>query len=304
MLGGRLDIDRKLVLIGLLFSTTIIFSVISVLYFDRVTQITEDYNTLSSNYVDIESKLKLEVVEKNDLADQLSKLRTDLSVEEGKVFSLRNDASTLEDSIDFLQSQKVSLQSEINNLNKEKGRLESDKSKLSQELSSEEEKSLQLIEFLEQFSNIPSTPAISDIDFKLYGGKSGFAEQIVIEYPNILISGVVGTGSMSPGISSQSMTIGTSAFNPYTLTPGQIIVYRDTEGKTIIHRIYSVKSTPSGICYEAKGDANFYLDPECIKPEQIQRLILGVLFRGVGAQYSYCTTELNFGPSSGYCPVN
>lgn len=155
----------------------------------------------------------------------------------------------------------------------------------------------------EDYTNIPSTPAMSGVDYRLYGGPSGKASQIAIEHTNLTLTGLTGTGSMSPGISSQSMVIGTTSFNSYTLTPGQIISYEpEEEGDqiNIMHRIYSVNQTGE-FCYETKGDANFYSDPECVKPEQIERLVIGVIFRKPGEE-GYCKEEIDYGPSSQYCP--
>lgn len=158
-------------------------------------------------------------------------------------------------------------------------------------------------DLLEDYGNIPSTPASADVEYRLYGGPSGKASQIVIEHTNLTISGMMGTGSMSPGISSQSMAIETTSFDPYTLTPGQIISYEPEEvgdQTNIIHRIHSINQTGE-FCYETKGDANFYSDPECVKPEQIETLVIGVIFRKPGERW-HCDEELEYGPSSQYCP--
>ena len=156
----------------------------------------------------------------------------------------------------------------------------------------------------QEISDIPVTPSHSGIDYSLYGGESGEANQIAFQHPNISVSSVASTGSMHQGISSQSMVITTSYFDRNTLSPGQIVLYRSnrTEGR-ILHRIHSTNSSGESFCYETKGDANFYTDPRCVEPSQIEELILGVIFRGVG-QSQYCDTTLEFGPSSQYCPAD
>lgn len=160
--------------------------------------------------------------------------------------------------------------------------------------------SMELEDIVKEYQEIPSTPAYSGLEYSLYGGPSGKADQIAFSHPNISVSGVAATGSMSPGISSQSMILETSAFNPHTLTPGQIVVYTSSEGDYIIHRIHSVNAT-GGFCYEMKGDANFYSDPDCVEPRQIEQLVLGVIFRQPGSKW-YCTSELQGGPETEYCP--
>ena len=154
-------------------------------------------------------------------------------------------------------------------------------------------------------TDIPETPSISSIDYKLYGydEEEQNVNQIAIEYPSMFVATPSGTGSMSPGISSQSMIIYTSEFNRQTLSPGQIVSYsRDDFESNIIHRVHEVETTDDGgICYIMKGDANPTVDGKCVQPENMEYLALGTIFRETGS-FSYCKEELEYGPESGYCP--
>jgi len=130
------------------------------------------------------------------------------------------------------------------------------------------------------------------------------ANQIALEHPEMYVGSPSGTGSMSPGISSQSMIIYTTEFNERTLTPGQIVSY-NVEGResNIIHRVHDVESQEDGgICYIMKGDANPRVDGKCVEPENMEYLALGTIFRKTGGT-SICREELQYGPESQYCPT-
>jgi signal peptidase I len=160
-------------------------------------------------------------------------------------------------------------------------------------------------ELRNQESTIPETPAISSLDYRLYGYDENEQEvsQIALEYPGMFVQSPSGTGSMSPGISSQSMIIFTTEFDERTLTPGQIVSY-NVEGResNIVHRVHDVESQEDGgICYIMKGDANPRVDGECVEPENMEYLALGTIFRKTG-DTSICREELQYGPESQYCP--
>ncbi len=279
--------DLKFLIFGIFVGALLITPIA---LYQNLTILREDFNSLSTEYsyaVSENNELKKDISIRAAEYEQLSQ---DFDLEQRNNADLNIQIKNMGNDLLIEREQKTSLQKELDLL------------KIELETGEEHRKTLSGI--IDDFKSIPSTPAISDLNFKLYGGPSGSATQMAISYPDIRISGVVGTGSMNPGISSQSMTIQTSSFNPNTLTPGQIIVYEDAHGDSIIHRIHKVKQLPSGICYETKGDANFYSDPECIEPNKVKYLVLGVLFRSMGARYSYCSSELTFGPESTYCPVN
>jgi hypothetical protein len=244
-----------------------------------------------------ESWIKKYDVLKNDYDD----LQIKWTAQIDEIGNLKAERNSLEDEIGNLKAEKTILGDNYNDLQKKYRNVEIENHNLRFEKKNLELTSDSLKDIVEEYQKIPKTPATSDINYKLYGGPIGEASQIAISYPNLSIGRVRATGSMSPGISSQSTIIETTNYSSYNLTPGQIIVYENSVGEHILHRIHDV-DTSNGFCYETKGDANFYSDPDCVQPEQIRSLVLGVLFREPDVQYGYCKTELTFGPESQYCP--
>ncbi len=251
------------------------------------TQLNEEIDELTGKY--------------NNLNNEKSAFNTKLSAANDDNNLLINEISTLKNEKEDLSLERANLKIEYIDLRDENSYLLLRKSVLTNLSDAYQNYTDELNEIIDKFKDIPGTPAVSDLDYLLYGGSSGEATQLMIEYPEISISRLTDTVSMSPGISSQSMVIETSSFNRNTLTPGQIVVYEDDEGDRIIARVHAINSTSSDICYIIKGDANFYGNGECVKPDKITELVLGVLFRKPGS-ISYCQSEHTPKASSGKCP--
>ncbi len=284
-------VDKKLVLalvfIGFLGFIILILMGSIIVSQQEKTQLNEDIDELTGKYDDSNK-------EKSAFNTKLLSANNDNTL-------LINEISTLKSEKDDINLELANLKIETEDINDENSYLLLRNSGLSNLSELYQDYSDELNEIIDKFENIPGTPAVSDMDYRLFGGPSGEATQLMIEYPELRVSGVVGTGSMHPGLSSQSMSIQTTSFNRNTLTPGQIVTYENNEGTGIIHRVHAINTTPTGICYVMKGDANFYLDGECVKPNQVKTLVLGILFRKPGQVYS-CNTEQTPKVSSDYCP--
>lgn len=121
--------------------------------------------------------------------------------------------------------------------------------------------------------DIPTANPLSDIDF--FATKNS----LTVIYPSINLTQVADTKSMEPYITSSYTIITTTQFNSQTLQKGDIISYRaDWSVLDVLHRIIEVKTDSNGICYRTQGDHNQVEDPGCVKPSQVDQLVLGIIF--------------------------
>src|SRR4051794_6094385 len=79
------------------------------------------------------------------------------------------------------------------------------------------------------------------------------------------------SGSMTPTFRPGDLVID----NPVTpatasrLAAGNVVTYRLPSGGLVTHRIVRVLTTPSGVSYQTKGDANNIADSSPVAPSQI-----------------------------------
>ncbi len=142
---------------------------------------------------------------------------------------------------------------------------------------------------------IPPSPSVNGVDFLQS------SDYILINYPNIKMSRVTPTGSMLPVMTPAYAVLTTTKFNKYTLEIGNIVIYgrnntASGESERIIHRIVKIDYDSKGnFCYIIQGDNNDRPDSKCVYPEQVQELVVGMIFSSKTQGYDMCNT--------GYAPV-
>ena len=106
-----------------------------------------------------------------------------------------------------------------------------------------------------------------------------FKNQVILNIPNASWAKFTDTNSMDPLFDINSNTLEIKPNNPEDLKIGDIISYDSRVlGATIIHRIVDIKNDSSGVYFVTKGDNNIYRDPEKVRFEQINGVVVGIIY--------------------------
>ena len=102
-------------------------------------------------------------------------------------------------------------------------------------------------------------------------------EKVVLLIENAQIATFANTNSMDPLLDENSHGIEIIPQNPEDIHVGDIISYR-SGSDTIIHRVVSINLDEEGYFYTLKGDNNPVEDPEKVRFEQVERLLVGIIY--------------------------
>lgn len=101
----------------------------------------------------------------------------------------------------------------------------------------------------------------------------------------ITISGVIpavftDTNSMDPVIDIGTTALELPVTDPNTIQVGDIVSYESplAPGTTIIHRVVEIGEDEQGLYFIFKGDNNPTTDPGKVRPEQLKRKVIGLLY--------------------------
>jgi hypothetical protein len=111
---------------------------------------------------------------------------------------------------------------------------------------------------------------ISEKDIHVY------PDQIVINLNGSALSTFVDTKSMDPVLDSGCTAIHTRP-DKSRIQPGDIISFEGQNG-TVVHRISRITQNSTGTYYFTKGDNALLEDPEPLAFEQIESVIVGILY--------------------------
>ncbi len=101
---------------------------------------------------------------------------------------------------------------------------------------------------------------------------------VYIDIANVSYARFADTNSMDPVLDASANSL---EINPEVdlLQVGDIVSYRSNElNGLIIHRIIDIKEDSAGKYYILKGDNNNALDPEKVRFDQIQGVVIGILY--------------------------
>ena len=106
-----------------------------------------------------------------------------------------------------------------------------------------------------------------------------FSDRIIIEINDPQWAKFANTNSMIPFLDEGANAIQISPESENDLQVGDIISYKSSyvEG-IVIHRIKEIGSDSEGIYFIAKGDNNLSNDPEKIRFNQIERVLVGIIY--------------------------
>ena len=102
---------------------------------------------------------------------------------------------------------------------------------------------------------------------------------VYIKIPNAVWARFTDTNSMDPVLDSTANAIEIIPSSADDIHVGDIVSYnpRNAEG-TIIHRVVDVGSDEDGAFFVFKGDNNEKQDPEKVRFEQIERIVVAVIY--------------------------
>ena len=106
-----------------------------------------------------------------------------------------------------------------------------------------------------------------------------YRKRVSIDIEGAILARFADTKSMEPVITKDSNAIEIVPKNIDEIEVGDIISYESKliEG-TIIHRVVEKGHDAKGIYLRTKGDNLKSIDPEKIRPNQIKRLVIGILY--------------------------
>ena len=105
-----------------------------------------------------------------------------------------------------------------------------------------------------------------------------YNDRVVIFIKEPYLSYFAPTGSMKPTIDEKSNAIEIIPESNEQLHVGDIIAYKSRTGETVIHRIIKIGYDNKGWYCIVKGDNNKVPDEEKVRFEQIQRVVVGIIY--------------------------
>jgi hypothetical protein len=106
-----------------------------------------------------------------------------------------------------------------------------------------------------------------------------YEDRIIIETEGASWAAFTDSNSMDPFLDETSNSIEIKPEDPDDIDPGDIISYRSgITGDLIVHRVISKGEDESGVYYIVKGDNNPAQDPEKIRFEQINGVLIGIIY--------------------------
>ena len=124
----------------------------------------------------------------------------------------------------------------------------------------------------------PTTEKPSPYDWIKQEQISVKKDQVVIDLKGAVLARFVNTNSMDPILDEHATGI---EIVPDSLTDihiGDIVSYKSNDSEVIIHRVVFIGVDNKGWYALMKGDNNDARDPERIRFEQIQRVLVGVIY--------------------------
>jgi len=112
---------------------------------------------------------------------------------------------------------------------------------------------------------------ISLDDIRLHGNS------VTITIDNPILAGFVNTNSMDPVLDYEANAIEIRPGSPEDIHVGDIVSYETKQG-TIIHRVIKIGHDDEGWFAVFQGDNNDRPDPEKVRFDQIQRLVVAVIY--------------------------
>jgi len=107
-----------------------------------------------------------------------------------------------------------------------------------------------------------------------------YSNQIVLNVKDASWATFTPTGSMKPLFDEKSNALEIKPTSPSDIKLGDIIAYKtdDNTNDIIIHRVINIAQDNQGIYYIVKGDNNQTADPQKVRFEQIQGVVVAIIY--------------------------
>lgn len=106
-----------------------------------------------------------------------------------------------------------------------------------------------------------------------------YNDKIVLDIPEAVWSEFADTNSMDPMLDKGANGIEIKPQSPEDIAVGDVISYKSNEiDGVIIHRVVSISEDEQGKYFIVKGDNNPIQDPENVRFEQVQGILVGVIY--------------------------
>jgi len=140
-----------------------------------------------------------------------------------------------------------------------------------------------LIISLTQLSSLSpnsSQPTITPSDRITQDQIKVYQNQIILNVKDASWATFTPTGSMKPLFDEKSNALEIKPTSPSDIKLGDIIAYQSAQDATdiIIHRVINIQQDNQGIYYTVKGDNNQTADPEKVRFEQIQGVVVAIIY--------------------------
>lgn len=104
-----------------------------------------------------------------------------------------------------------------------------------------------------------------------------YGDRVEIDLPNARWASFAATGSMLPVLGPTAHALQIIPTSPADIHVGDIVSFR-YDNHAISHRVISIDGDEDGIYFITKGDNNPSPDPILVRFEQIDRVVVGILY--------------------------
>lgn len=139
--------------------------------------------------------------------------------------------------------------------------------------------SQQSTNYVKQPFSVIKSERISPFDHISQDNIFVYDDKVVINIDNPAWAQFTDTNSMDPVIDIGSNSIEIKPRTPEDVHIGDIVSYKSKliEG-VIIHRVVAINEDAEGFYYTLKGDNNLISDPEKVRFDQVEGVVVGVIY--------------------------
>lgn len=107
-----------------------------------------------------------------------------------------------------------------------------------------------------------------------------YEDRVVLDVPNVKWASIADTNSMDPFFDSDANALQIIPRDPSDIAIGDIVSYspQGSPAKHVIHRVVYIGEDEDGLYFILKGDNNKVSDPGKVRFEQIDRVLIGIIY--------------------------
>lgn len=107
-----------------------------------------------------------------------------------------------------------------------------------------------------------------------------YSDRVVLDIPDVKWAKFADTNSMDPFFDSTANALQLTPTSASDIVVGDVVSYspQGSPAKHVIHRVVYIGEDDSGLYYIVKGDNNAVADPGRVRFEQIDRVLIGIIY--------------------------